>query len=88
MSILQLRPFMREKRKSPRHEFQYPACIDLANGSQMRNCMIWDISENGARLTIAPPHDLPDEFVLVFRRHCRVVRRSGGQLGVEFDHGS
>jgi hypothetical protein len=46
--------------------------------------VICDISGNGARLTIGEHHEVPDEFMLVFRRRCRVVRRSDGQVGVQF----
>ena len=47
------------------------------------NCIICNISANGAKLTVGT-HDVPDEFMLVFKRRCRVVRRTEGQVGVKF----
>jgi hypothetical protein len=71
-------------RQSSRHSLHYPACIEVGNGAAPLNCMIFDVSERGARLTVGTRTEIPEEFVLVFRRHCRVVRRSEGQVGVEF----
>ena len=35
-------------------------------------------------LAIGEQHQVPDEFTLLLRRRCRVVRRDDGQLGVQF----
>jgi hypothetical protein len=71
-----------------RRRIDYPAWIDCGQGQPLRNCIIWDISETGGRITIAEAETLPDEFVLVlsrtgdFGRRCRVLWREG--LQVEF----
>jgi hypothetical protein len=52
--------------------------------------VLWDISEGGARLAVANPDQLPDEFAILFSRDdarsqmARVVWRSGQQVGVQF----
>ena len=84
MSFLQARSRRGEVRRAVRHALHFPAF--LTDGDQMprRNCIIHDISLNGARLTIGAQANVPDEFTLVFTRTCRVVRRTDGQVGVEF----
>jgi PilZ domain len=74
----------RELRKSVRHEVHYPAHIDLDGGSALFNCVICDISANGAKLTVRAQEELPEEFTLLFRRRCRVVHLFDGQIGVTF----
>ena len=60
------------------------AQIDLGSGDAPRSCIICDISNGGAKLTIGPQLEVPDEFSLWFRRRCRVMRRDDGQIGVRF----
>ena len=53
-------------------------------------CVLWDISEGGARIAAAHSGGLPDVFGLFLskdgksRRFCQVVWRRGSQLGVRF----
>lgn len=84
MGIFRSSDRFRELRKSPRFDVDYLAQIDLDDRSSPLNCIICDISARGAKLTIGTRYDVPDEFVLNFRRRCRVVRRFDGQIGVEF----
>jgi hypothetical protein len=84
MGLFQARDNFRELRKSARHEIHYLAQIDVEGRPTPLSCIIWDISASGAKLTVADEQQVPDEFTLVFRRHCRVVRRYDGQLGVQF----
>jgi len=86
MGLFAPRDPFRELRKSPRFEIHYLAQIDDGK-STPRSCIICDISANGAKLTVAGEQNLPDEFTLVFRRRCRVVRRYDGQIGVHFLQG-
>ena len=65
-------------------EIHYLAHIDVEGRPSPLSCIIWDISGNGAKLTVADEQNVPDEFTLIFRRHCRVVRRYDGQIGVLF----
>jgi hypothetical protein len=52
--------------------------------------VLWDISILGARLTVADGDALSDRFALLIARDerpgtpCRVVWRSGQQIGIEF----
>lgn len=56
----------------------------------LRDCVVLDISEGGARLEIDPPDEALQEFTIVFSptghpcRLCRVVWRANKQVGVEF----
>lgn len=82
MGLFQLKDRFRDVRKSPRFEVDYLAQID-AGQTALLNCIICDISAVGAKLTIGM-HEVPDEFTLLFRRRCRVVRRFDGRVGVQF----
>ncbi len=79
-----------ELRKHRRQPLHYPAVIYLGRGEPPRKCMLSDVSNGGARITLGAPSELPDEFVLVLsgrghtRRNCRVAWREGTILGVEF----
>jgi hypothetical protein len=84
MALFAPRDKFRELRNSPRHEIHYLAQIEAEGGAAPVSCIIWDISGSGAKLTIAGNHQVPDEFTLVFRRHCKVIRRYDGQIGVQF----
>ncbi len=76
-----------EQRQSPRFRTDALAWVDTEDGSEARHCTLWDTSEAGARITIASPSDVPQEFSLVLssdgktRRRCRVIWRSDEQLG-------
>ena len=83
MSLFRLRQQFQDSRKSPRHEVDYLAFIDPGDQRELFNCIICDISASGAKLTIGP-HQVPDEFTLLFRRRCRVVHRFDGQIGIQF----
>jgi PilZ domain len=76
-------------RKAQRHALHFPAYITAGDQSSRVTCIMHDISEAGARLTVGTRHEIPDNFTLVFSRHCRVVRRveDDGQIGVEFVSG-
>ena len=75
--------FSQELRGSPRYEVHYPAHIEIPNGQAVVNCVIWDISASGAKLTVAIDQPLPEDFVLLFRRRCRLVRRTESQVAVQ-----
>lgn len=76
-----------ERRKGIRHDLHYLAQIDRGGGAAPLSCIISDISVGGAKLTVGA-QEVPEEFTIVFRRRCRVVRRSDGQIGVQFVEGS
>ena len=84
MAIFRNLLLRQEQRRSERHQVQYLASLDFGDGQPPRTCLISDISEHGARLTIGTHTELPDEFTLLLRRRCRVVRDGQGQVGVQF----
>jgi len=67
-----------------------PARIDTGRGSRLLHCVIDDLWESGARITLAIDSKLPKEFVLVLsaqgaaRRRCRALWRDELKLSVEF----
>jgi PilZ domain-containing protein len=80
----------REQRKSKRTHRRQAAWVVLDGGSAKFSCVLWDISEGGARIAAAHGNALPDLFGLFLtkdgksRRFCKVVWRRGSQLGVRF----
>jgi hypothetical protein len=54
------------------------------------HCIVSDLSETGARMTLAKDSRLPEEFVLVLtadgrsRRRCRILRRDRLEVSVRF----
>jgi len=82
----------REQRKSLRHPIRRAAEVIFGAGEPPVRCVIWDISEGGARLAIACPlhHGLPPEFTLVMfknareQRKCQVVWTDTRFVGVKF----
>jgi hypothetical protein len=80
----------REHRKAKRTPRRQAAWIVLDGGCAQYPCVLWDISEAGARIAAAHGSALPDIFGLFLtkdgksRRFCQVVWRRGGLLGVRF----
>jgi hypothetical protein len=81
----------REDRKSARRFTRRGAAASFSADKLSVDCVIWDISDGGARLAIALPlADLPQHFTLnLFRdesvqRHCEVVRMDKRFVGVKF----
>jgi hypothetical protein len=80
---------LNERRKHRRYTINRIAKFQADAGSLPRECMITDISHQGARL-FAEDVEVPDQFQLLIsgdgcsRRECRVVWRLGGEIGVSF----
>jgi hypothetical protein len=74
-----------------RRAVHIPAKLIAAEDAPQCDCVVLDISENGARIGIEAARGMPDEFTVVFTprgspyRRCRVVWRADTQVGVEFD---
>jgi hypothetical protein len=51
-----------ERRRSIREQVQFPAWIDVGDGSQLRSCAVIDVSESGARIMMPSLALLPKEF--------------------------
>ena len=79
-----------ERRRSLRERVRYSGWVDIGDGSLPRPCAVVDVSEDGARIMVAPDAHLPPEFSLVFTRYgrisrrCRLVWRRGVAVGVEY----
>jgi hypothetical protein len=80
----------RELRKTKRTPRRQAAWVVLDGGCTQFPCVLWDVSEGGARLAAARADTLPDVFGLFLtrdgklRRFCRVTWRKGGQVGIQF----
>jgi hypothetical protein len=78
-----------ERRLHQRYTINRIAKFQTDSGTLPRDCMITDISKQGARL-FADGVEVPDQFHLLIsgdkgsRRACQVVWRLGGEIGVTF----
>jgi PilZ domain-containing protein len=80
---------MIEKRVTPRHRVLKHGVLAFDGGGSV-DCMVRNVSSKGARLDVASPIGLPQDFTLVietdhFRRHCHAVWGHDKRLGVTFD---
>ena len=48
-----------ESRKAPRQRVHHPAMVNRDDGTPLLNCMIWDVSALGAKLTVAADERIP-----------------------------
>ena len=78
-------------RKHRRKPFQLIGRICTDDLSLPYDCLLNDISDGGARLTLkSEDESVPEEFMLLLsrnekiRRHCRIAWRDGAMLGVKF----
>ena len=79
---------MEEKRKTPRQRaLKKGRIVFNANRSTM-DCIVRNLSEGGAKLTVSSVMGIPDAFELIMsdgaRHHCRVEWRTATELGVSF----
>ncbi len=81
----------REKRKNARHPMRRAAEVVFDAHEPPVPCVIWDMSEGGARLAVARSlTGLPSTFTLVLykdgsvRRDCEVVWTDPRYVGVKF----
>jgi hypothetical protein len=81
----------REYRKRRRQPIRRAAAVALQAASTPVRCVIWDMSDGGARLAIArPTAELPHAFRLLLtedgrvRRNCEVVWTDDRFVGVKF----
>ena len=84
-------PRRREQRRSPRYPRRRAAEVIFGALEPPVPCVIWDLSDGGARLTVARPlADLPRIFTLLFfkdgsvQRKCEVVWTDTRFVGVKF----
>jgi hypothetical protein len=81
----------RDQRKSARHFTRRAATVCFGSRTPSVSCVIWDISDGGARLAVSVPMaDLPQQFTLnIFadgsvQRNCEVVWTDERFVGVKF----
>ena len=90
MNILGLIRSRINRRKPPRTNVIATAWVRLKDDPVPFVCVLWDVSEGGARLTVANIAAIPDKFSLLCARDavsgtsCRVVWRSSEQIGIQF----
>jgi len=79
-----------DKRKTRRHRLRREAWL-MPDGGQRCDCVITDISDRGAHISIPDSDAIPDSFMLLLaengstRRRCRVIWRKPREIGVKFD---
>ncbi len=79
-----------EKRGSERSNVETDAKGILPHLNHTLDCTVLDISETGARVELTNVDIVPETFKLFIPEthrlcECRVVRRSGRQLGLQFE---
>jgi hypothetical protein len=78
-----------ELRKSARRPLRHAAWLTIGDQRRAVPCVVWDISDGGARLAAARHNELPNNFTIVLansrgERRCEIVWRSHRFLGVRF----
>ena len=79
----------RERRKSPRIEWNSAATFYDRHDRRRRPCIVDNFSNGGAKISGVRPDAVPDEFMLRITPHspwrkCHVIWRSADALGAEF----
>jgi PilZ domain len=80
-----------EKRRQGRRVVHIPAKFDTGDNGPLRDCVVVDISDDGARLEVDDANGVPEQFVVIMAPHggpyrrCRVIWRAEKHLGVEFE---
>jgi hypothetical protein len=82
--------FSGDSRASPRRRRLNGAKIVFNNNASVIDCVVRDISPQGARIRVASPIGIPDRFDLRIDRSgttypSKVAWRSNDQIGVTFD---
>lgn len=78
-----------ERRASDRRWTLKLGAITFGDGSASIDCLVRNLSENGALLLVGNQADIPHNFDLLLttdgvHKHCRVVWRSVDRMGVAF----
>lgn len=78
----------RDKRKRRRARTRHAAQIRTSDSPNLLPCVLWDLSDKGARIAAAYSNKLPAVFKLLQAgqedRICRIVWRKGSMVGVRF----
>lgn len=78
-----------ERRKNLRTRSFLGAAIAFNKRSSTMDCLVRNLSNDGAKVTFASPSTLPDEFDLTIQRkekcfRARMIWRRGDEAGVAF----
>lgn len=78
-----------ERRASPRQRRLNGAKIVFNNNSSVIDCIVRDLSSQGARLIVASPVGIPDRFDLRIDRNgacypSKIAWRTNDQIGCQF----
>ena len=68
MKIFNLFGNRTERRKSRRHGVIHTAWVRTATDPLPAVCVLWDVSDGGARLSVAQPEALPDTITITLKR--------------------
>jgi len=76
-----------ERRRAPRHRTLKGALVVFDNHQRALDCMIRNLSEGGAKISLESTGDVPDSFeILVPKEHmiiaARAVWRTRNEMGV------
>ena len=74
MGFLDLFGNWRERRKHARHKVITTAWLRLTDGTVPHVCVLWDVSERGARLSVTDMDVVPTEFTLYSNATPQVER--------------
>ena len=79
-----------EQRRSFRYSTRCRASIEFDDHTSPLSCTLLDVSEGGARIEVASPHRLPEEFSLILAedaanvRRCRIIWRADNEIGISY----
>ena len=81
---------MLEKRKQVRSVGGFPTWIEIAPDRPLVDCMLRNLTSEGAQMVVSADTPLPEHFKLCFSRNrkvvraCRMIWRNGNVLGAAF----
>jgi len=79
-----------DQRRSLRYTTNCRAWIEFDDDTPPLSCTVVDISEGGARIEVASPQRLPEEFSLIITedagnvRRCRIIWRADNEIGISY----
>jgi|HubBroStandDraft_2_1064218.scaffolds.fasta_scaffold1153573_1 hypothetical protein len=80
-----------DRRKRVRRLIDISAKLFTGVDAPIWDCIVMDMSDNGARIALDSLDDIPDRFMLMLgsrsglAQPCCVVWRAGHQMGVRFE---
>jgi hypothetical protein len=88
VAVLSMLSRITDLRSEPRRTVRYAAWLRVEGDAPLVRCVLWDISDGGARIAVADPKGLPEKFTLLLTqqmvRRCQVRWRDDRFVGVRF----